>query len=42
MRLEGLIDPAILRTRIKATSFPTPEHAEVAAGRCERLLLSAQ
>jgi hypothetical protein len=42
MRLEGLIDPATLRTRIKATPFPTPAHAEVAAGRCERLLLSAE
>jgi hypothetical protein len=42
MHLEGLIDPATLRTRIKATPFPTPAHAEVAADRCERLLLSAE
>jgi hypothetical protein len=40
MRLEGLIHPAKLRTRIKATSFPTPEHAEAATARCERLLVS--
>ncbi|MEY3480057.1 MAG: hypothetical protein RIQ71_832 [Verrucomicrobiota bacterium] len=40
MRLEGLIDPATLRNRIKATSFPTLEHAEAATARCERLLAS--
>ena len=42
MRLEGLIDPATLRTRIKATPFPSPEHAEAAASRCEKLLLSEE
>jgi hypothetical protein len=42
MRLEGLIDPATLRTRIKSTLFPTTEHAEAAASRCEKLLLSLE
>ena len=42
MRLEGLIDPATLRTRIKSTPFPTKEHAEAAAARCERLLVSEE
>jgi hypothetical protein len=38
MRLEGLIDPATLRHRIKATPFATTEQSEAAAARCERLL----
>jgi hypothetical protein len=40
MRREGLIDPATLRSRIKATPFPTSEHAEAAASRFDKLLLS--
>ena len=42
MWLEELIDPAILRNRIKATPFPTSEQAEAAASRCEKLLLSGE
>jgi len=38
MRLEGLINSATLRTRIKATRFPTPDHAEAAVNLCEKLL----
>ena len=38
MRLEGLIDPATLRHRIKATPFATTEQSEAAPARCERLL----
>lgn len=42
MWLEELIDLATLRNRIKATPFPTSEHAEATASRCEKLLLSGQ
>ena len=42
MWLEELIDLATLRNRIKATPFPTSEHAEAAASRCEKLLLSGE
>lgn len=42
MRMEGLIDPATLRTRIKATLFPTPDAAASACSRCEKLLLSEE
>lgn len=40
MRQEGLIEPGTLRKRVKATPFATPEKAEAAAARCERLLVS--
>jgi hypothetical protein len=42
MWLEELIDLATLRDRIKATPFPTSEHAEATASRCEKLLLSGE
>jgi hypothetical protein len=42
MRLEGLIETATLRNRIQATPFPTPEHAEAAASRCDKLLPSGE
>lgn len=41
MRTEGLLDPAMLRNRIQATPFPTPEHSKAAAARGEKLLTSA-
>jgi hypothetical protein len=42
MRLEGLIETATLRNRIKATTFSTTEHAEAATARCEKLLVSEE
>lgn len=38
METEGLLDAAVLRERIKATRFATPEQAQSASARCERLL----